>query len=57
LGLIVGVKGIRMDQENVTMVKEWEAPSKLKEVQVFLGFASFYSRFIRKYSSVVPPLT
>ena len=57
LGLIVGVNGIRMDPEKVTAVKEWEAPSKLKEVQAFLGFANFYRRFIRNYSRVVQSLT
>jgi hypothetical protein len=42
LGLIVGVNSIRIDPERVTAVMEWEAPGKLKEVQVFLGFANFY---------------
>jgi hypothetical protein len=42
LGLIVGINGIRMDPEQETVVKELEAPGKLKEVQVFLGFANFY---------------
>jgi hypothetical protein len=40
LGLIVGVNGIRMDQEKIMAVKEWEAPGKLKEVQACLGFAN-----------------
>jgi hypothetical protein len=36
LGLIVGVKGIRMNPEKVSAVKEWEAPGKLKQVYTFL---------------------
>ena len=47
LGLIVGVKGIRMNLEKVQAVENWEAPEKLKEVQAFLGFANFYRRFIQ----------
>jgi hypothetical protein len=43
LGLMVAVQRIRMDPEKIIAVKEWEAPSKLKEVQAFLGFANFYS--------------
>jgi hypothetical protein len=35
---------------------EWQAPVKLKEVQMFLGFAIFYWKFIRNYSKVVQPL-
>ena len=42
VGLIVEVNGIRMDPENVQVVKEWEVPNKLKEVQVFLRFANYY---------------
>jgi hypothetical protein len=57
LGLIVGVKGIRMNLEKVQVVENWEAPEKLKVVQALLGFANFYQRFIRNYSRVVQPLT
>ena len=57
LGLIVEINGIRMDLEKVEAVKEWEPPGKLKEVQVFLGFANFYRRFIWNYNKVVQPLT
>jgi hypothetical protein len=57
LGLIVGVNRMRMDPEKVTAVKEWEAPSKLKEVQALIGLANFYQRFIRNCSRVVQPLT
>jgi hypothetical protein len=56
VGLIVGVNSIRMDPEKVTVVKEWEAPGKLKKVQAFLGFANCYQRFIRNYSRVVQQL-
>ncbi|KAK3545867.1 hypothetical protein QTP70_016400 [Hemibagrus guttatus] len=36
---------------------EWPAPSTIRELQRFLGFANFYRRFIRNYSSVATPLT
>ncbi|KAK3510633.1 hypothetical protein QTP70_011890 [Hemibagrus guttatus] len=32
-------------------------PSTVRELQRFLGFANFYRRFIRNYSSVAGPLT
>ena len=41
-GLIVGVKGIKMDPEKVKVVEYWKALGKLKEVQPFLGIANFY---------------
>ena len=42
LGLIITTEGVRMDPTKVAAVREWEAPSNLKDVQAFLGFANFY---------------
>ena len=36
---------------------EWPKPTKLKELQQFLGFCNFYRHFIRGYSGVAKPLT
>ncbi|KAL0152607.1 hypothetical protein M9458_052330, partial [Cirrhinus mrigala] len=38
-------------------VTEWPQPTTIKELQRFLGFANFYRRFIRNYSTVASPLT
>ncbi|KAK3508639.1 hypothetical protein QTP70_001332 [Hemibagrus guttatus] len=46
-----------MDTNKVRAVSEWPAPATIKELQWFLGFANFYRRFIRSYSSVAAPLT
>ena len=37
--------------------RKWPSPISRKELQRFLGFANFYRRFIRYYSSVATPLT
>src|SRR5882724_2852092 len=34
----------------------WPTPTNLKVVQVFLGFANFYRRFIVGFSNIVIPL-
>ena len=42
LGMIVTTNGIEMDTKKVKAVQKWEAPSTVKKVQAFLGFANFY---------------
>jgi len=46
-----------MDREKVSCVLGWETPKSVTDVQCFLGFANFYTRFIKDYSKVVMPLT
>lgn len=46
-----------MDQTKIDTVLNWKTPKNLKDVQRFLGFANFYRRFIRIYSSIAVPLT
>jgi hypothetical protein len=57
LGYIIGRNGIRMDPAKVEAVVNWPAPTTVREVQSFLGFANFYRRFIEAYSRVAKPLT
>ena len=42
LGYIISPKGVKMDQEKIRTVVEWEVPDSVKGVQSFLGFANFY---------------
>ena len=57
LGLVISTKGISMDPEKIKAVVSWNAPTTVKELRQFLGFANFYRRFIRNYSGEVEPLT
>ncbi|KAK3529708.1 hypothetical protein QTP70_034700 [Hemibagrus guttatus] len=56
LGYVIDHSGVRMDEKKVTAVQDWPTPTTVKELQRFLGFANFYRRFIRGYSSVTSPL-
>ena len=42
LGVIVGKGQVKMEQEKIKAVKEWKTPTKVKDVESFLGFANFY---------------
>ena len=56
LGYVVAEGVMSMDPEKVKAVKEWPVPTNRKEVQQFLGFANFYRKIIRNFSSVAAPL-
>lgn len=45
------------DPAKVSTVAACPTPSTCKQLQCFLGFANFYSRFIHDYSKVVALLT
>jgi len=56
LGVIVGKGQVQMETDKVKAVKEWKTPTKIKEVESFLGFANFYRRFIKNFSHMARPL-
>ena len=52
LGMIVTIKGIKMDLDKIKAVQNWEALTSIKEIQAFLGFANFYCQFIPNFSKL-----
>ena len=42
-----------MDESKVEAVTKWPIPKTVKEIQAFMGLASFY----RKFSSITAPMT
>jgi len=41
-----------MDDSKVQVIQEWPVPRKVKDIQLFLGFANFYHHFMVNYSDV-----
>ena len=54
---MVSSKGIRIEDERIEVVKQWPKPQSVRDIQVFLGFANFYRRFIQGFSRIAAPLT
>ncbi len=46
-----------MQEQKIEAVKDWPEPQLVRDIQVFLGFANFYKRFIRNFSRIAAPLT
>src|SRR5205814_1755364 len=57
LGYVLSPEGVSISKERIAMIVEWPVPASMHDIQVFLGFANFYRRFIEGYSRVVLPLT
>ncbi|QRW21868.1 Retrotransposable element Tf2 protein [Rhizoctonia solani] len=56
LGIIVSDKGFSLDKLKIQAVQEWPTPTKVKEVQLFLGFANFLCCFVANFSHIARPL-
>jgi len=46
-----------MSDDKVKIIQDWPEPKKVKNIQLFLGFAKFYHWFIFNYLDIVIPLT
>lgn len=57
LGHVVSSHGIKTDPEQVKAVKTWPVPLNVKELQSFLGLASYYRKFILGFSIITEPLS
>ena len=42
LGIIISENKVQMDEEKLSGVLKWPVPTKVKQVQAFLGFVNFY---------------
>ena len=56
LGVVVRKGQVKMEQEKIKVVKEWRTPTRIKDVESFLGFANFYRQFIHNFSHIARPL-
>ena len=56
LGHVVSEEGVSTDPDKIKSVTEWPQPTTVTEVRSFLGFVSYYRRFIPNLFKIAKPL-
>ena len=56
LGHVVSDRGVQTDPEKIAVVKDWPVPRCLSELRTYLGFCSYYRRFVRGFADIAAPL-
>jgi transposase InsO family protein len=56
LGHVVSAEGVRPDQSKLAAVEHYPAPRNVKEIRSFVGFASYYRKFIFDFARIAAPL-
>ncbi|KAK3894241.1 hypothetical protein Pcinc_002003 [Petrolisthes cinctipes] len=56
LGHIVGESGVHTDTEKVSAVKDWPAPTCVKDLRNFLDLCTYYRHFVKDFASIAAPL-
>lgn len=57
LGYMLNESGVQVDPSKTDAVTKMCVPKNKKQVRSFVGFCSFYRKFIKGYSDIVKPLT
>lgn len=57
LGFMVNNEGVKIDPAKLAPVLDFPSPQNLRQLRRFLGFASWYRRFIPNLSTAAEPLT
>ena len=46
-----------MEDSKIESIRNWPEPTSIREIQVFIGFANFYPRFIQGFSRIAASFT
>lgn len=53
---VISENGITMDLRKLQAIRDWSLPKIPKALRGFLGFTSYYRKFVRGYGGIAAPL-
>nr|GEY13658.1 reverse transcriptase domain-containing protein [Tanacetum cinerariifolium] len=53
----ISKQGIKVDKAKVDVITKLPHPTTVKDIQIFIGHAGFYQRFIKDFSKIARPMT
>jgi len=56
VGHVVSSQGIETDPEKTKKISTWPTPTNVDEVRTYLGFTSYYRRFVKDFAAIAKPL-
>jgi len=56
LGYLVSSHGVAVQQKKIERILNWPTPTNQTELRGFLGLASFYRKFVHRFSEIAAPL-
>lgn len=56
LGHVISSQGVSKDPKKIEAVADWHRPTHISELRSFLGFASYYRRFMKSFAKFAAPL-
>jgi len=53
---VIGLEGIKMEEEKIKGILDWLTLRGVKDIQKFLGLVNYYHWFIRDFTVIAKPL-
>ena len=53
----MSAQAVRMEDKQIEAMKNWPKLTSVRDIQVLIGFANFYQRFIQGFSKIAAPIT